>query len=154
MSKVIYSFVTMVILLASQAFINFAQGAEEAVEVVEQKQDLEQLAEQTLIKLINVATDTGEFIKDQVPLVIKELLVYNTITYSIILGICVALLLASIWLGIIFHHESDGFVWVGVSAFNGILTLPFGIFEGLFPLIKIMTAPRVWLIEYAANLVR
>jgi hypothetical protein len=118
---------------------------------------LKETAETMLVKLINAATTTGDFIVDQIPIVIKELLAFNTAKYVVFIVFGVALLvlwglvLRTIWL---LRDEIDRVMCSLLSCFFlGVPALAiFGC--NLLNLLKITFAPRVWLIEYAASLVK
>lgn len=110
--------------------------------------------------LIQAATSTGEFIKDQIPLVIKELLLYNTVFYAVWLVVLPVFLFIALKCGLhcIRKFKDDpysdawGFGIAGCAVVAIILlTCTLG---DIFDLIKIICAPRVWLIEYAARLVK
>lgn len=119
---------------------------------------LKEQATQMLQSLIVSATEAGDFIKEQMPLVIKELLAFNTAKYALYCIIALVFLSAyGIYLRKYFKKEypkdhEDGIAIVG-GVFSMIGTCFFFI-EGLIPLLQITLAPRVWLIEYAASLVK
>lgn len=135
---------------------------------------LKDTAEGLLVKLINAATAAGDFIADQIPQVIKELLVFNTAMEVFLI------LVFSIpfWLGLGFWHlinkayatdgkweknqsryggipcwpESYSIRWIPIIV--GVIISTIGITIHGVELLKLLLAPRVWLIEYAASLVK
>lgn len=134
-----------------------AQQAVEHVETLEKIKELawtpslKDTAEQALIKLINAATEAGEFIADQVPLVVQELIVYSTVKYSVLLLLVLAAYTTAVYVGAKFHDDSDGIVWVPVGAVI-VIGSP-AVWVALDNLLMLVFAPRVWLLEYAAKLV-
>jgi hypothetical protein len=128
---------------------------------------LKETADALLIKLINVATATGEFIADQVPIVIKELLRYYIALHLFKALLCIPFFYFGYWIFTRitqfcsdkngkydpYHRGSDyaGIRWLALIPHTiGIAILV----THIPPLLKITLAPRVWLIEYAASLVK
>ena len=181
-------FAVMMFILATQCVINFAQAAEappggSAVTIVEHvdakqlaeempkaQQSLKEMAEGLLVTLIEKATQAGEFVADQIPLVIRELLLFNAVSLAVVTGIGIALFCFGGYLGSKLlewqstlpseytcreatkHDWPRPVVWM-ISC--GLCTPGFFIFIlNVDDLLKITLAPRVWLIEYAAQLVR
>lgn len=116
---------------------------------------LKEQATSMLQSLINAATQAGDFIKDQIPLVIQELLAYNTAYYAAWVVICLAwciFVTIKVWPWAVKEADaSDGFSF-GCYALTMVPIIPAVICA--FSLLKITLAPRVWLIEYAAGLVK
>lgn len=117
-----------------------------------------------LLQAIDVARAGGEFLKEQIPDLAQQLLKYNAIKDSvIIIAMCTILIIVSAavrrainnweWL-----HDRDlefpvgfGFVVVGLVMCPFIIA---GLIDSICDLIKIVAAPKIWLLEYAANLVK
>jgi hypothetical protein len=129
-------------------------------------QDLKTQATAMLQQLITAATQTGEFIKEQVPLVIRELLAFNiALRIAQIVAGLFLVVVAALWLryGLKLHkaaREAPGY-YDGAWGFGALV--PWGIatgvagmmlVQGTIDLLKLTLAPRVWLIEYAAALVK
>jgi hypothetical protein len=113
---------------------------------------LKQTAEGLLVKLINGAVATGEFLADQVPIVIKELIAWKTASYAA--TIVISILAAGIC-GWLMYKDLTDWDSVGIFLFSGMAGLISVIIMvvNVFNLLQITLAPRVWLIEYAASLV-
>lgn len=125
---------------------------------VEKIDTLKDRAIEMLGSLIDAATQAGEFIKGQVPMVIRELLVYHTALYVFWVIAMAALTTASVlWLRHCFKkHKSWEDDWM-MAAVPGWILGPIGVVGfcvAITNLMQITLAPRVWLIEYAAGLVR
>lgn len=119
-------------------------------------ESFQELALDTLKGLIESATQAGDFIKGQIPLVIQELLNFNTALFAAGLAASIAgavcTVLAVRWA----LRKDDGdwtFAALMIGMIGGIASVV-GICCNIVPLLKITLAPRVWLIEYAAGLVR
>jgi hypothetical protein len=145
------------------------EQAEQHYTELKQVASLKQTAEQLLIKLINAATAAGEFIVEEIPLVIKELLRFHTMYYTWLCALGFLFILTAYfitktmlaWQARLPSRDYDNVDkrdWPRPLVFTAglILYIPgICIFTAWFPsLLKITLAPRVWLIEYAANLVR
>jgi hypothetical protein len=122
---------------------------------------LKERAVDMLASLIDSATQAGDFIKDQIPLVIQELLAYHTALYvlGIVSGIG-ALVGIVFWVRFCMRRHAKDPHW---SSWDMAGVFPSFLFGGpalivlamsVTSLLKITLAPRVWLIEYAAGLVR
>jgi hypothetical protein len=114
-----------------------------------------------LKSLIEAATQAGDFIKDQIPLVIQELLAFNTAKYVLFVVVSVAALTASVfWIRYCFKRykaANDHWSEWNLATIPGFVLLPVGaaaLVASTVNLLQITLAPRVWLIEYAAALVR
>lgn len=112
-----------------------------------------------LRKAIDVASKTGEFVVEQTPDVVQQLIVFNTAAYATKLAIGVTITGALGWLikKIIKHiddFEEFGIVTTFASGVGIVLMLMFSVIPNLFNLMKITLAPKVWLLEYAASLIK
>jgi hypothetical protein len=139
-----------------------AQAVEQAKEVAAPVlPSLKETANNLLVGLIQTATQAGDFIKEQIPKVIKELLLYNTAieAFQVLLSSVILALLWGKWFQ--YWHkkavkERDADYYFTALFPSGILSLflcPW-LYFSLTNLLKITLAPRVWLIEYAADLVK
>jgi hypothetical protein len=117
-----------------------------------------------LKNLIDAATQAGDFIKDQIPLVIQELLAFSTALYVCgILASIAGLVGVCLWARFCIrqykadtdHYSKDGWFPAGIFP-SLIVAIPSLVMLAIcvVSLLKITLAPRVWLIEYAAGLVR
>lgn len=129
---------------------------------VEKVEPFKEQALTVLKNMIDAATQAGDFIKDQIPFVIRELLTFNTVKDAFMIAVGVLLMAGGIlWIRYCLkrHNASEDKLWSDwdVATIPGWIIAPIGI--GIFAayvidLLKITLAPRVWLIEYAAGLVR
>lgn len=113
----------------------------------------EQLKEEALRKVLDTAQATGDFVMEQAPEVISQLMLYHTITDCL----WIVLLLGPagwLWRRIYLMFKEGGMepeiMMVGFAALGVSLV---GLFA-LCDLIKLLVAPKVWLLEYAASLVK
>lgn len=128
-------------------------AAEEPTTATTEVQDtLKTASSRVLVELIQQAEKAGDFIKEQVPIVLKELLAWN-LAQDLVLGfLCLAIVGICCW-GTYYDltHRQEG-MWM-FAAIAGMF-LAFPAFINLMDAIKITMAPRVWLLEYAAHLVK
>jgi hypothetical protein len=130
---------------------------------------LKEQAMQMLQSLIVTATEAGDFIKEQMPMVIRELLLFNTAKYAFWTALGLAFLIAAaFWVRFGLkkyradmaanatksYHLSDWIPGTILPAIGGTFVGGLLFFDSFFDLLQITLAPRVWLIEYAARLVR
>ncbi len=124
--------------------------------------DLKETAEGLLVKLINAAVATGDFIADQIPIVIKELLTYYTALYAFRVALCLPFIYLGWWMftritkrfskdGKYAPEKCEGLRWFCLLPFGVALVICIAMIPNL---LMITLAPRVWLIEYAASLVK
>ena len=129
-------------------------------------------AEQLLAVMIDKALAAGEFIGEQIPLVIQELLVFN-LTKSVLLSLFyLTLIIVNVvvfkkyidWYftiedgrsqhnGYYRDHEPVIAFLAGGSAINLIFSTA-ALVACLITALKIWLAPRIYLLEYAANLIK
>jgi hypothetical protein len=127
------------------------------------------LPEAMLVGLINKATQAGEFVADQIPIVIKELLLFNAVNIGLHMFLGLATMLTGVpswrWASKYYKslpEEGDSYKTsqhdVGPSPWiPSCLLIVFGIWifwAWVDDFLKIVFAPRVWLLEYAASLVK
>lgn len=144
--------------------LTHAEEAAAVVEKVEQVTALKERAEQMLIDIIDKATQAGAFALDQIPILIKELLVWNAAFHAVLvataLGIAGVGLAAYRAITRIYTEKGVyappysvvGMRWFAVVPCVGVGFILF--MCNFLSLLKIILAPRVWLIEYAADLVK
>lgn len=122
----------------------------------------EQLAE-ILKKGLEAAEKTGSFVVEQAPDLIQQLIVWKTCEYILLILISVGLILSiKKWYNsaIKRYGDFDDFIdsveFVGFSIYSIIVIPIFGIalFHSFFKLVQILLAPKIWLIEYATNLIK
>lgn len=125
------------------------------------KSELMVKAEQVLINMIDKAAEIGSAAVDEIPLVVQELLMWK-FADSIIL--CLGgILLALFWLWLYkkvynFYSKDGDFELIHHPEITFLLFTIFGwipVFEMVnLDWLKIWLAPRVYLLEYAASLVK
>lgn len=122
----------------------------------------EQLAE-ILKKGLEAAEKKGNFVVEQAPDLIQQLIVWKTCEYILLILISVGLILSiKKWYNsaIKRYGDFDDFIdsveFVGFSIYSIIVIPIFGIalFHSFFNLVQILLAPKIWLIEYATNLIK
>jgi hypothetical protein len=117
----------------------------------------EQLS-QALYELITKTTEAALFVEGQIPDVINQLLNWHIIYYSFIMLIGLVLFFGSFW--VLFSTESgDDKVEKKEEEFKLGWVIALFMFIGSFfamnmQWFKIWIAPKVWLIEYAAQLAK
>lgn len=131
-----------------------------------EKSELAQKSEQLLIQLIDKSTQAGDFIAEQAPLVIQELLTYNFVS-SLVLFIVLLVISALSWYGtyrffkwgLKEHSMGKSNIYIKDLEIAAMIALATPVIATLFLIdctswLKIWLAPRVYLLEYAANLVK
>jgi hypothetical protein len=128
---------------------------------VEKVDSLKEQAYEMLSALISAATQAGDFIKDQIPLVIQELLAFNTVKYAVLVVVGAAVTAVGVfWIRYClkkYEEADDEWSDWNFATIPGFVAAPIGVtilVVYVVSLLKITIAPRVWLIEYAAELVR
>ena len=126
------------------------------------KETDQQLAE-ILKKGLEAAEKTGNFVVEQAPDLIQQLIVWKTCEYIFSILISIAFLFyiykwcksAMKRYGDLnnFIDEPEFFMF---SIYSIVVILMFGtaLFTSFFNLLQILLAPKIWLIEYAANLIK
>lgn len=123
---------------------------------------VEQTINTILQKSIDVATATGDFLKDQIPDVVKQLITFNLVSEAFWTLFPLTVLIATLcfiprelrWAKK-YSDESDTLSYmapVGITI-AGITVGTIGFLSHITPLIELIFAPKVWLLEYAAHLV-
>ena len=126
------------------------------------KETDQQLAE-ILKKGLEAAEKTGDFVVEQAPDLIQQLIVWKTCEYIFLIIISIAFMFSLYkWHKSAmkryddfsdFCNEIESFIY-GVYAIVVILIFGIALFTSFFNLIQILLAPKIWLIEYAANLIK
>lgn len=125
------------------------------------KEKDQQLAE-ILKKGLEAAEKTGNFVVEQAPDLIQQLIVWKTCEYIFLILISIAFLFSIYkWYKSAMkrYDDLDNFIdepeVLVFSIYSIAVILIFGIalFQSFFNLIQILLAPKIWLIEYAANLI-
>lgn len=123
----------------------------------------EKLLNEALAGAIEAVKATGTFVVEQAPDVIRQLLLYNTAMLSAWVGLGIVLLIAA---GVIVRkalkweatlYGADSGVGYAVAIFGGggtAFAACLLIFTNIAELVKIVLAPKIWLLEYAASLVK
>ena len=119
----------------------------------------------TITKGLETAEKTGQFLKEQLPDVVQQLLMWNTA--DCIMWISVILIYYIVysigWVKLTKKAEASGkysdssdvaYTFKLVGGFFGlIIGLPL-LMIYLSELLKLLIAPKLWLLEYAANIIR
>lgn len=123
-------------------------------------ESLKEQAFMMLRDLIGAATRAGDFISEQVPLVIQELIRLYTVGYTVALVAGVSVLVAlPFWIRFLSRKASESSyddsydAAMAASALFGVLALILSVWA-FVGLLQITLAPRVWLIEYAVGLAK
>jgi hypothetical protein len=121
-------------------------------------QGLKDAAEQALVSLIQSVADAASFLKGEIPIAVRELLTYYTALY-VLYVVCAVVLATGIGLAIrkisrLEDWDTDDKVFacgiICIVPAIGVVWLSSHVID----LLKITLAPRIWLIEYAASLVK
>jgi hypothetical protein len=133
------------------------------------KSQLVQRAEQVLLDMLNKAAEIGSAAVDEIPLVVQELLTWKftesllLFTLSMIFTISWIIISVKIWkYGSRPHEKYSGTnrdnweeAWIGYGFYNFmglVISVPWVIHS--FDWLKILVAPRLYLLEYAAQLIK
>ena len=120
-------------------------------------EELQLKANEVLLQLLNKATEVGEAAMAEIPLVVQELLTYNFVTSLV--GFIVWGILAALSLTILFKYfkpiaQEDHDAGLAFIAFVAIVNLLIYLVFFSTAWLKIWLAPRVYLLEYAASLIK
>lgn len=124
---------------------------------------------QVLTKALEVAEKTGQFVIEQAPDVVQQLILYYTVLYWAYIAFGLLVLAVGMTLSVRSfksalaraekhdYKDADDFgqFWFGMLA--GVVSSVAFLFlfiNNISAALKITLAPKVWLIEYAANLIR
>lgn len=115
-----------------------------------------------LRKAIEVASKTGEFVVQQAPDVVQQLIVWKTAAYALELVISVVFTAWMVWIIRKLHKSVDYdsyeappyIIGMVFAALFGACSTLFCSLPSAFALLKITLAPKVWLLEYAAALIK
>ena len=126
------------------------------------KETDQQLAE-ILKKGLEAAEKTGNFVVEQAPDLIQQLIVWKTCEYIFLIIISIAFMFSLYkWHKSAmkryddfdgFYIKTEFFIYC-IYAIVVILIFGTALFKSFFNLIQILLAPKIWLIEYAANLIK
>lgn len=158
-------------LVISNAQTHIMEKIMSTEKVVENVSRTDEVLAKVLEKALAVAEKTGNFVVEQAPDVVQQLIVYNTVinVFWTLLG--VLLLFLSPYLvgrSFKFHRDSRNYdlnsvtrgeaaVKSGITAGGAVLSAFMG---GIFFIanfsdtMKLLFAPKVWLLEYAATLIK
>mgnify|MGYP003451954080 FL=1 len=126
------------------------------------KETDQQLAE-ILKKGLEAAEKTGNFVVEQAPDLIQQLIVWKTCEYIFLIIISIAFMFSLYkWYKSAmkryddfdgFYIKTEFFIYC-IYAIVVILIFGIGLFNSFFNLLQILLAPKIWLIEYATNLIK
>lgn len=119
-------------------------------------------ANEMLIGIINAATQAADFIKGEIPKVIQEMITYYSVYYGLLTAVGVALLIIWIVMTLKVYRYNVKTNWgeEGIVVFMGFWgalgSIPGAVLflSNVGDFLKVTLAPRLWLLEYAANLVK
>jgi hypothetical protein len=126
----------------------------------------ENLANQVLVSIITSATETKAFLLDQIPDVLRQLIVYTIVWDSIILIICTCLTVGLLVLirktvALVVNDpavaELRTTLYLVSTAVCCMFFVPVAVpvsFTTTRELVQVVVAPKIFLIEYAAKLVK
>lgn len=126
--------------------------------------ELKDAANQALIQLINTVTDAMTFLKGEIPIAVRELLTYYTAYHIVLMFLAIPLFALGYFMWRMYRKlpkrsntETDQFdvtpfPHIGVAILYG--ASAWVLIGNVIDLLKITLAPRIWLIEYAAHLVK
>ena len=126
------------------------------------KETDQQLAE-ILKKGLEAAEKTGNFVVEQAPDLIQQLIVWKTCEYIFLILISIAFLFSIYkWCksAIKRYGNLDNFfgepevIVFSIYSIVVILIFVIALFQSFFNLLQILLAPKIWLIEYATNLIK
>ena len=126
------------------------------------KETDKQLAE-ILKKGLEAAEKTVNFVVEQAPDLIQQLIVWKTCEYIFLIIISIAFMFSLYkWHKSAmkryddfndFCNKSEFFIYC-IYAIVVIIIFGIALFSSFFDLLHILLAPKIWLIEYAANLIK
>jgi len=132
------------------------------------KEEIALKAEEALIQIVEDISQTREFVIDQVPLVIQELLAWNF--WTRLLDFCIGVLIPILLVFAIRYawrkmhelaeaenqccDEDEYFPFFLITFFMSIIFGMMSLVHLNLEWLQIIIAPRLWLLEYAADLVR
>lgn len=112
---------------------------------------------------LNGLQKTGEFVVEQAPDLIRQLLLWNTVEYILFLVFGLMFLIGGpltarkVWkmsAGSDAYDKGGYYACTALSAIIGVMAGVPLVIHNLCGLLKITLAPKIWLLEYAASLVR
>lgn len=117
--------------------------------------------QQALQMFLDMLVSAKDFVIEQSPLVLRELLLLETITRGVWVGLGLLILLITISFTIyIKKHwhwykgkDPQAGLAIMLPALGYVFSIPI-ILIHIIPLIKVIIAPRVYLIEYISNLIK
>jgi hypothetical protein len=122
---------------------------------------MELVLAEALTKALDVAEKTGDFVVEQSPEVVQQLLMWKMIISMIgFFAVVLSIFALVVWLSkaMIFLKKMDDAEIIPLCIFgaviHGALTLLIGKGFGAFTWLKILIAPKLYLLEYAAALVK
>lgn len=130
--------------------------------------ELEKQLSKLVEKGIEVAEQTGNFVIEQAPDLLQEFYAWHTMKYSFGVLLSITIMLLGRYLPLLWskkYNEDTPLKWDETKFFNRVgeqlsMWLPFGIlfsiglivfFINLYNLVFILTAPKLYLIEYFIN---
>lgn len=119
--------------------------------------DTNTIVQSVLQKAIDGATATKDFLAGQIPDVVHQLLVFKMWEYGLGMAFCCGSIYGAIRFGIWCFKTNPPY---GMRDFVGAILFILSVIPAtmlifcLFNFIELLVAPKLWLLEYAAHLVK
>ena len=120
---------------------------------------IENNIEEILNYIHNGIKNAGDFVVEQTPLLIQEILTYNLIFHGSLVGVGVFIIFVAICFSLYFIRKIDWkddnhvIPFVIFNAFVWFVSLCL-VFKNIFVVVKIYFAPRIYLLEYVSDLIK
>jgi len=113
---------------------------------------------EAVISLINKATDTAsgaiDFVAGEVPDIVHQLLMWHSIKAGIYFVVFSIIASLAAWLLVVALKSDDELIGIGLSSFVVMVAFTLVAISKLMIILQIWIAPKLYLIEYAADLVK
>ena len=110
-----------------------------------------------LNRALEGANAAGDFLKEQLPDVLQQLLLWNIWKHSLVVALCPTVIVLSVLLiRKAWKEDWDEPIWVPITfiCLFACAICPLVMLGSLFEIVQIVVAPKIWLLEYAANLLK
>jgi len=114
-------------------------------------ENIEKLLETAVTKGLEIAEKTGEFVIEQSPILLKEFYSWHTVTSIAWVLSCLTLVFISyqgIKIAVKNKWDDEGAFILGVFGYIGVFGFSVGVIISALELVKILVAPRLYLIEF------
>jgi hypothetical protein len=134
------------------------------MENIEMADTLKDTANQALISLIQSVADAATFLKGEIPAAVQELLTYYTVSAIVQVVFATLVCAGTVYFWAMCNMKFAGErerVWFcrnwDLPAFFSLIPMVPGtiwLVGSILSLLKVTLAPRIWLLEYAAGLIK